>query len=73
MRMPVQRQRRLVLVDCALQPRAAQEGEDRLRLADHGLLDRRIVHDRDLDRRLELLQPVIELHRLALRDLDKVS
>src|SRR5215469_9747624 len=71
MGVPVQRQRRLVLVERTLQPRTAEEWEDRFRLAYDGFFDRRVVRNGDLHLCLQLLQAVIELDCFALSDLDK--
>src|ERR1700728_4476319 len=71
MRVPVQRDCGLVTIERPLQPRAAQKRKDRLRLAHHRFPDRRVMGNRDLDIRLQLRKTVIQLDRLALRNLDK--
>src|SRR6266567_6732908 len=67
----VKRQHGLVAVQHPLQSRTAEERKDRFRLADNGLFDGRIVSDCDLERRIELRQPVVKLDGFALGNLDK--
>src|SRR6516162_7736220 len=64
--MTMHRHHRLVFVQRALQARAAEKWKDGLRLAHHCFFDRRVVRDRDLHRRMELRQPVIQLDGFAL-------
>src|SRR5438128_10098557 len=64
MRVAVKSRRHLVAIERLLQAAGAKEREDRLGLAFDRHLDRGVMQDRDLLRRLKTRQRLLELERL---------
>src|SRR4051812_4023790 len=56
-------------IERTLQARTAEKGKDGLGLADHRLLDGSVMGDGDLDGRVQLGEPVVELDGLTFGDL----